>query len=112
MLLAPAYRQDIAALDDAEPLASGGTRRAIGIPGFVTSVRPRLGGTALLPRTEAGEEHNEHSEEQQDHRRQNGPHASRVGCAGAGTVPVDVVLDDLEARWISWIPRPQNNWKE
>jgi len=58
----------------------------------------RLGGTCLLPCTEAGEEHDEHPEEEQDHGCEDGPHAGRVIGVRAATVLVDVVLDDLGAK--------------
>ncbi len=49
------------------------------------------------PRAETCEQHDEHAEEEQDHRGENRPHACgvvRVG-AGGGGVGVDVVFDDL-----------------
>jgi len=57
----------------------------------------RLGGTCLLPRTEAGEEHDERAKEEQDHGCEDGPHAGRVVGVRAAAVFVDVVFDDLVA---------------
>ena len=45
---------------------------------------------------EASEEDDEHAEEQQDHGRENGPHADGVVCVRAGAVRIDVIHDDLK----------------
>ena len=55
----------------------------------------RLIRTTFLPRTEAGEEHNERPPEEQDHGHEDGPHAGRVVSVRATAVLVDVIFDDL-----------------
>lgn len=49
----------------------------------------------LLPRTEAGEEDDEHAEKQEHHGCKTGPHADRVEGMRAFILLVDVVFDGL-----------------
>jgi len=52
--------------------------------------------SAILPTlSAAGEEDDDHAEEQQDHRCQYGPHTNRVVGMRTTTVGIDVVFDDL-----------------
>jgi hypothetical protein len=52
--------------------------------------------SAILPTlSAAGEEDNDHAEEQHDHRCQYGPHTDRVVGMRTTTVGIDVVFDDL-----------------
>lgn len=60
---------------------------------------PCLLARAILPvhsAREAGEQHNECREEQDDHRHENSPHASAEGGVAAASIAVDVALDDAE----------------
>ena len=52
-------------------------------------------GLALAPLATAGEEDEDHADEEQDHGCQRRPHTDRVEGVRAAAVLVDVVLDDL-----------------
>lgn len=68
--------------------------------------------SAILPTlTAAGEEDDDHAEEQQDHRCQYGPHTNRVVGMRTTTVGVDVVFDDLYSDALEMLDVDHNNQK-
>ena len=85
------YRQ--MTLKKPKALTPGGSR---GIP-IIICIDIGLVGSILLrfPRAEAGEQDDEHAQEEQDHGCQAGPHANGVESVGAAAVGVDMVFDDL-----------------
>lgn len=88
-------------LDESEALLPGTPRSSCLIRGTIIvhgTIIARLVSVGIrllcLARTEAGEQHDEHPEEQQNHSCQTCPHSRRV-VGVRDVVVVDVVLDDL-----------------
>jgi len=66
--------------------------------------------SAILPTlTAAGEEDDDHAEEQHDHRCQCSPHTNRVVGMRTTTVGIDVVLDDLYSDALEMLDVDHNN---